>query len=189
MILPETNLAVDALIRRHLPGATQLANAFSNHESIHRRMPGRTRLVVTDAASHHPVAAGRDDVAVPLVVGALGLLLLRQHRGRNGNALRPAPAHEVLDLHPLFLIAQLVVSHDSLDRPSPGHRAVLFLGRARGRACASVHLVIVSVVHVILPVVVDILVVEVFDVVFAVHHDDVIVVHKVFFVCHLVEGR
>jgi len=185
MIFPELNFAIDTLIRCHLPRATEFTNNFSNQEAIHGRVSRRTSFVVTNPAPNHSSAAGRNDIAVPVVVAALCFLLLRQDGRWCGGDCRAASTHEVLDAHAFFLIAERIVSHDCLYSPSPSNCAVFFWGRSSslvGMFIVLVHMVfaVLVVVLVVVLIVAQIAVV----VVFAVHHNDVIIVHIVFFVCH-----
>jgi hypothetical protein len=46
----------------------KLAHDFSDHESIHRRMTRWTQFIVTNSATIGPVAAGGNQIAVPLIV-------------------------------------------------------------------------------------------------------------------------
>lgn len=93
VIFPEYDLAIDTLIRGHLPCPTKFTDHLSDHESIHWRVPGWTRLVVTDPASDNSSTTRGNNVAIPLVVRAFDVLLLGQDRSRSRGNLRPTPAH------------------------------------------------------------------------------------------------
>ena len=127
MILPKDRLTVDASIGRRLPCIAILAENFPNEKPIHGRMPRRRELVVTDATAKDAVAAGRDDVAVALVVDA-GRVGLGEDGGGGWGNFHAAAAHEVLDAHAAVLFGESGVSHDGLDGAAAGGSGFVFDG-------------------------------------------------------------
>lgn len=75
VILSKRNLAIDALVRCRLSRSTEFTNDFSNHETIHGRMSGLTRLVVTNATPDNSAATRSNYITMPFVVIALDLLV------------------------------------------------------------------------------------------------------------------